>query len=302
MSISHSARPGHEAPDLDWRVNAFRSDLAAEHLRGRIEVPRFVAGEPAQVACGLLDLRRAPDAESPLDSQLLAGEAVTVYERNDGWAWLQNHTDDYVGYARVDGLSEGEAATTHRVDVLRSFVYPAPDLKRPPLDVLSFGATVRVIDQDGRFSLTAAGNWIYSRHLVPRDQPAPDYVATACQFLGIPYLWGGRSSLGLDCSALVQLALARAEISAPRDSDQQALALGRDVATDFERPELRRGDLVFWPGHVAIALDGEQVVHTNALAMLTTVEALGPITERVRAESGRGITAIRRLGTAGDDD
>lgn len=290
--------------ELDRRRHAYRTDLAAESLAGRVEAARFVKGTPAQVAAGLLDLRREPRPDAPLDSQLLAGETVTLFDQKDGWAWVQNGTDGYVGYVPSAGLSRRVVPATHQVAVLRTFVYPKPDLKAPPLDVLSMTGRVAVIDEENRFSRVGRDNadgeageaWVYSRHLVPLDDKAPDYVATALQFLGLPYLWGGRGSLGLDCSALLQIPLARAGIPCPRDSDMQAAELGLPVQTDLDAPELRRGDFIFWPGHVAIALERDKVVHAHADAMLVTTETVAPITERVKAESGgRGVLAVRRL-------
>ncbi|MFQ5467571.1 MAG: C40 family peptidase [Kiloniellaceae bacterium] len=284
---------------LDPRLNAYRSDLAAASLEGRIEAARFVTGRPAQVACGVADLRRAPAPTAPLDSQLLFGETVTVYDRAGGWAWVQNGTDDYVGYVSAVALAAQVAPATHTVGVPRTFLYPEPDLKAPPLDALSLMSRVSVTGQQARFAEIAVGatrGWVYAAHLAAPGQEALDYVATALAFLGVPYLWGGRSSLGLDCSALVQLALARAGQPCPRDTAAQAGALGEAIEWRPGQSVPRRGDLVFFPGHVAIALDGSRVVHTNAGAMLTAIESLAGLEARVKDETGgTGITGLRRL-------
>ncbi len=283
---------------LDPRLHAFRPDLAARNLSGRIEARRFVAGSPAQVRRGTADLRRAPAADAPLDSQLLFGEAVTCYETKDGWAWVQNRSDGYVGYVEAGALTEEVAVPSHRVSVLRSFLYAEPDLKAPTLDCLSVTSPVAAVAERDGFSEIAGGGWIYGRHLEPLDAVAPDYVAGALQFLGVPYLWGGRSSLGLDCSALIQLVLARAGIACPRDSDMQAAELGERVAQGRPERPLRRGDLIFMPGHAVIALDEEQVVHANAHDMLVAIEPLAPVIARVAEESGRPaeatVDAVRR--------
>lgn len=279
---------------LDPRLHAFRPDLAAGHLKGRVEAARFVVGERRQVARGITDLRREPAAEAELNSQLLGGEVVTLYDQADGWAWVQNMTDGYVGYVPLETLSAEVRQPSHVVAVLRSFVYPQADLKTPVLDCLSMTAAVAVVREIDGFSELAGGGWVYQRHLAPLDEVAPDYVATALRFLGVPYLWGGRSSLGLDCSALVQIALNRAGRPCPRDSDMQAESLGEARPPDAE-PE--RGDLIYLPDHVAIALDDWRVVHANALDMLVAIEPLADLVARFETECGLGITAVRRPAT-----
>lgn len=272
---------------LDPRLHAYRADLAALPLRGKVESARFVAGARARIGRGVIDLRRAPAKDAPLDSQLLYGESVLCYERKDGWAWVQNECDGYVGYVAADSLIETGSGPSHRVAVLHSFVYPEPDLKSAVLDSLPMTAAVAVTRERNGFSALPDGGWVFSRHLEPLDSVTPDYVATAQAFLGTPYLWGGRSSIGLDCSALIQLALARAGIAAPRDSDQQAESLGDLVSESLPSSGLRRGDLVFMPGHIAIAMNETEVLHANAGAMLVTVEPLRAVQERLGREYGR---------------
>lgn len=272
------------------RLNAYRPSLADARLEGRVEAARFVTGQRRQVTWGIANLRREPRIEAVLDSQLLFGETVLVFDEAKGWAWVQNETDGYVGYAPAASLGSDLSEASHRLCVPRSFLYPKPDLKSPPLDVLSLGARLAVLGSEGAFS-EVAGGWVHRTHLTAFDEPVPDYVETAKAFLEVPYLWGGRSSLGLDCSALVQLALDRAGIACLRDSGQQEATLG--VARPLDRPP-ERGDLVYFPDHVAIALDAEQVIHATAYDMLTTIEPLSDLVARSVTVSGKGITAIRR--------
>jgi cell wall-associated NlpC family hydrolase len=284
--------------NLNPRLNAYRPDLADVSLEGRVAAERFTAGRPAQVAHGVAALRRSPAAEAPQDTQLLSGEAVTVFDEAEGWAWVQNRSDGYVGYVVSAALGEARAAT-HGVQVLRSFLFPGPDLKLPPRDALTMTGRVAVTDTAGAYSQVAFGGqvgWVYSRHLAPDGEVETDYVATALQFLGVPYLWGGKASDGLDCSGLVQVALARAGIPCPRDSDTQATSLGAALPWQPDRTELQRGDLIYFPGHVAIALDAAQVVNANAHAMMVSIEPLAELEARVKEESGgTGVTAVRRL-------
>ena len=280
---------------LDPRLNAFRSDLAAASLEGQVQASRFVEGRPGIVRRGVADLCREPREGARLDSQLLFGEAIRSFEERDGWAWVQSESDGYVGYIRADALALGAQETaSHRVAVLATHLYPEPDLKAPALDGLTLGARIAVQAERKGFS-EVAGGWAVSRHLWPMERHEPDYVQSALAFLGLPYLWGGRSSFGLDCSALVQLALDQAGIPCRRDSDQQAASIGTAVSD----AALRRGDLIYMPGHVVIALDETQVVNANAHHMMVSVEPLADVVGRVAEESGRApeqaIDVIRRL-------
>jgi cell wall-associated NlpC family hydrolase len=280
--------------DLDPRLHPLRDDLAGAELKGRVERPRFAEARPAQVAIGMVDLRRAPAPDAMLVSQLFHGDEVRVYETKDGWAWLQHAGDGYVGYAEAAALRDDVETLSHWVRVPRSLVFPAPDEKLPPLDALPLTATVRVVSQRDNYSEVAWGagsGWVPSRHLAPNGEIVEDFVATALAFIGVPYLWGGRSSLGLDCSGLVQVALKAAGTACLRDSDMQEASLGEPRPLD--QPAVR-GDLFYMPGHVAIALDAWRVVNANAHDMMTSIEPLEDLVARVQAESGKGVTAIRR--------
>jgi cell wall-associated NlpC family hydrolase len=279
---------------LDPFLHPIRDDLAGEELKGVVERPRFAAARPAQVAVGTLDLRRAPASDAPLDTQLFHGDEVRVYETADGWAWLQNAADGYVGYAGAAALQDEIETASHWVRVPRTFVFPTPDEKRPPLDALAMTARVRVLSQEGRYSEVAWGaetGWVPSGHLLPVGETVEDFVSTALAFIGVPYLLGGRTSLGLDCSGLVQVALAAAGIACLRDSYMQEASLGQPRPLD-EPPV--RGDLLFMAGHVAIALDAWRVLHANAHDMTTAIEPLDELVARVRARDGQGLSAIRR--------
>ncbi len=287
-------------PKLDPRVNCYRDDLAASYLQGKIEGRRFVAGRRAQVvSCGAA-LRRHPASQSPLDSQLLAGETVQVYDEAEGYAWVQSEMDGYVGYAESRSFSEEVAEVTHCLSVIRSFVYPEPDIKTPPETVLSMAAQVAVVEVKQRFSRISTGGWVYSDHLMPIDSHEPDFVATALKFLETPYLWGGKGCQGIDCSGLVQVALMRSGQACPRDTYMQAKALGMEIPGENGNLSMRRGDLIYWPGHVAIVLDQDRVVHASGHHMFVTIEPWRDVDARVRAETRekgeeQGISVLRRL-------
>lgn len=252
-------------------------------------------GRAMRVAAASVPLRREPRPDAPLDTEALRGDPVTVYGEEEGWAWGQLHADGYVGYLPAQGLAAdpGEAPT-HRVRALRTFVYPGPDLKLPPADFLSLGAGVTVAERSGAYAGIGDG-WVWAAHLREADAPEPDWVAVAERFSGTPYLWGGRTSLGLDCSGLVQAALAAAGVAAPRDSHQQEAALGQALPFALDLTGLRRGDLVFWRGHVGIMRDASTLLHANGHHMMVAAEPLAVAAERIARTSFGAITSIRRL-------
>lgn len=276
---------------LDPRTNPFRPEIAAKHLQGQVEAKRFVEGKRHQVIEPVATLRRAPSHDARLDSEALLGERVMVYETTDeGWAWGQLETDGYVGWLSANALGAVGATPTHQVAVPRAFAFAGPDIRLPPAAALPMGARIAVTRQDERFAVTALGWHIPEVYLTPAKTRRPDFVAVAERFVGTPYLWGGKTSLGLDCSALVQVSLQAAGKSCPRDSDMQELALGKLSSL----ASLRRGDLVFWKGHVAIALDPETLIHANAHHMTVAVEPSDDAIKRIKA-AGSEVTSVRRI-------
>ena len=289
----------------DHRVTPYRPDLAAASLRGIIDRPRYADGMPLRASRGAVAMTNRPDAAAPKVSELLYGERFVAYEREGAWAWGQNQTDDYVGYVPAVGLVEDDAPATHRIAALRAFVFPEPNLKTPPQDVLGLGAQVAVGERIADYAQLVTGGWVATAVLAPLTAADADPVAVAELLLNVPYLWGGRTPIGLDCSGLVQLALSEAGLEAPRDSDLQEQALGSPLPAtsigeggsfDEARSVVRRGDLVFFPGHVGIMADDRRLIHANATAMAVTCDPLAEVAERIRQVEGIGITSVRRLG------
>ena len=279
---------------FDRRLTPARPDLAADFLRGKVEASAFVAGRKRRVTAASAALRHAPSSDAALDSEALHGEAVTVYESRGGWAWGQIAADGYVGY--LDAASLGDwAASTHRVRVPRTFVYPGASIKLPVAFALSLNATVSVVDMRGDFAVLAGGRCIWAAHLAPLGSTEADFVAVAESLLHVPYLWGGKTSRGLDCSGLVQMALAAAGINAPRDSDMQEQALGAPLPVDPALSGLRRGDLIFWKGHAGIMQDSATLLHANGHHMMVASEPLRAARDRVAAKSFGEITSMRRM-------
>jgi cell wall-associated NlpC family hydrolase len=282
---------------LDKRLHVFREDLADERLRGRVASGRFVSGRPARVGVAVADMRAAPDPSAGLNTQLLLGDDLRVFEEGPEWAWAQAARDGYVGYLARSAIAAAGGEPTYAIRVPRTFVYPDADLKLPRKACLSMGSRVsvdRFAETRGtRYAVLASGEALIAAHLRPADDHAADYVAVAEQLLFTPYLWGGSSAFGIDCSSLVQLSMRMAGRAAPRDSDMQAAGLGEPFDPGKDLAGLRRGDLVFWKGHVAIMLDGQDIIHANGHTMMVSRERLSDAVERIAYLYG-GPTAFRR--------
>ena len=276
---------------LDPRIHPFRPELAAKYLQGQVEAVRFVEGARRELIEPITALRRLPSHDAQQVTEALIGERIIVYETNEeGWAWGQLESDGYVGWLSANALAAPGPEPTHKVTALRALGFPGADIKLPPLMALPMAARVAIARQDERFAVTTTGLHLPAVHLAPIKARQADFVAVAEKFLATPYLWGGKTSLGIDCSGLVQVALQAAGQACPRDSDMQELALGKPSTL----AGLRRGDLVFWKGHVAIARDGETLVHANAFHMAVAIEPAAEAIARIKA-AGSEVTSVKRL-------
>ncbi|MGX9180447.1 C40 family peptidase [Mesorhizobium sp. BHbdii] len=281
----------------DARLHAFRSDLADAKLKGEVAADRFVAGRPARISAAVADIRNEPRPDAGVNTQLLFGDDVLVFEDAEGWAWIQAERDGYVGYVADSALGGRDHAPTHLVSVPRTFLYPGPDLRLPLSGQLSMGSAVRVAGaaetRGTHYALLPSGEAVISGHIRPVAEAAPDYVAVAEMFLGTPYLWGGASGFGIDCSGLVQLAMHMAGRQVLRDSDMQATTIGEALEPGPDFAGLQRGDLVFWKGHVAIMIDPETMIHANGHTMLVSREGFKEAVARIGYLYG-GPTGFRR--------
>jgi cell wall-associated NlpC family hydrolase len=294
-SASAGTPPPLPPPALDTRRHAVRPDLAALSLRGQVDAPRYATGIVRQVARPAVPLRREPNPTLGLENEILYGELVKVYDEAEGWAWVQLERDRYVGYVPSVALTAEIMPPTHRVNALGTFIYPAPDIKTPPVMHLPLNADVRVAEWSERFCRLERGGFVVTRHLNEHARFERDFVDIAERMIGSPYLWGGRTRIGIDCSGLVQVALEAAGIPAPRDTDMQVAELGHPIAIPQELDGLQRGDLVFWKGHVGIMSDALMLVHANAYHMAVAAETLPEAADRIDKQASSAIVAIRRL-------
>jgi cell wall-associated NlpC family hydrolase len=265
-----------------------RPDLASADLEGIVRAARYARPLALRCTAAVTAVRRVPAPDGEQLDQLLFGEAFAVLDQADGWAWGQARRDGYVGFVARAALDEAGPRPTHRVSALRAYAFAAPDLKSPASGPLSINSLVAAGPSRERFVMAEGLGWVLEHQLAPIGRFETDFVAVAERFVGAGYLWGGREAQGLDCSGLVQQAMFACGRSCPRDTDQQQ-ALGAPVAAEA----LRRGDLVFWPGHVAVMVDPLRIVHASGHHGTVVVEPLAEAIARIEA-AGAGRPAAHR--------
>ncbi len=271
-----------------------RGDLAAAHLKGQVKADRFVEPVDMQVTACVTAIRREPRDDGAMETQTLFGEVFAVLEEKDGWAWGFSRHDGYVGHVDMAALSSPVSRPTHRVSALRTYLFSEPDLKSAAYGLLSMNAKITAGDTHGRFVSANGRGWVFEGHIVPADHAAPDFVSAAERFLGAPYQWGGKESLGLDCSGLVQTSLEAAGIAVLRDTRMQEAEFAERFTVIAADAPLLRGDIIFWAGHVGIMVDAANILHANAHFMETVIEPLSETTRRA-VDNDSPVTSVIRL-------
>jgi cell wall-associated NlpC family hydrolase len=275
---------------FDPRVTPLRDGIAARALEGLVPAEVYLDPQPMSCVAPAAGVFRAPDAASEQMDQLLFGEPFEVLEEEGAFVFGQARRDGYCGFVEAARLAPRGPAPTHRVAAIRTYVFAEPSIKSKAWGPISINALVRVEAQEGRLAKLAGAGWVTAAHLAPIGTAETDWASVAERFLGAPYLWGGRESLGLDCSGLIQAALFACGRACARDTDQQE-RMGRAI----DRAEFGRGDLVFWKGHVAMGLDAGRIIHANGHHMAVAIEPLDEALERIRANSYGEATSFRRL-------
>ncbi len=265
-----------------------RRDVADISLADRVFAPHYARPLDQGCMAANVAIRSAPSENAAAVSELLRGEIFAVVDCSGAWAWGYGRHDNYVGYVPVAALGAATIAS-HVVAQPAALVFIEPNIKAPIVERLPMGARLAIDGIEGDF-LRAANGFVHKRHVVATAEVAEDFVAVAERLIGTPYRWGGRSGDGIDCSGLVQLALAFAHIDCPRDSDQQREAVGEAVA---EHAVARRGDLIFLPGHVGIMTDATTLLHANAWWIAVAREPLADVL--ARQPEGGDIIARRRI-------
>lgn len=274
---------------LDTRVNAYRGDIADVALAGTLFAPHYAAPMLRSAAVAAM-MRSAPRADAEAVSQILPGESFAILDIAGGWAWGYSLHDHYVGYLPEAALGD-PVDPSHRVIAREAILFAGPSIKSAAIGTLPFGANIAGAEAEN-FVETKAG-FIHKRHLAVVDAaPAADAVAIAELYLGAPYLWGGRGDGGIDCSGLVQMALAATGIAAPRDTDQQRADTGEALP---EEARLRRGDIVHFPGHVGLMANETDLIHANAFWMGVVIEPLSDVVDRLLPHHDRPILSRRRI-------
>lgn len=289
--VNRQVRLGGTAPGLDPRDHVFRPDLADIALADRVAAAHYAELVTLHCIADRTPMRAHPGKSATAVSELLHGEAFAAFELSGGWAWGQSLHDGYVGYVAESALGMAKIVPTHRITAADALLFSAADIKSPLVMALPMNARISVTGQSGNFQAIGDIGFVHSRHIAALDDRLSDPVGIAHEFLGTPYLWGGRTRRGIDCSGLIQAVLMACGHACPRDTDQQRKALGIDT----DPAEIRRGDIIFFPGHVGMMASATDLLHANAFWMNTVIEPLADVIARLRPDHAEPVLAVRRL-------
>ncbi|MFK7901215.1 MAG: NlpC/P60 family protein [Nitratireductor sp.] len=275
---------------LDKRLNLYSNELADKRLEGQVEAEKFIIGASGRIVSFFADIMSEPDEKAGLQTQILFGENVNIFESTNGWSWIQCVRDGFVGWTKSANVSVGFKGASHWVKVPRTFLYSQPDMKKPRIGYRSLASRLTVVGEEEvrgtKYNILEGGEAVIADHLWPVTQFAKDYVSIAETLIHTPYLWGGASAFGIDCSGLVQIALRMSGVDVLRDSDMQAATIGEPIDATKDWSNMLRGDLIFWKGHVGICQgknkEGRQfLLHANGYSMSVISEPLDQAITRI---------------------
>jgi cell wall-associated NlpC family hydrolase len=286
--------------EMDPRLTPAGPSLALSSLKGKVSSETFTDGIQATIIHPNVSIKANPAPNAANVSEMLFGEHLTVIKASDGWAWIQANLDDYVGFVPVAAYTNKSLTPTHRVSEPLTHLYGSSDMKLPALMPLPMGSQVQVkgsidkgfVEVTNSYSGDNTSGWIYESHLSPLNTKPKNFTDVAEKFLGSPYLWGGRTMAGIDCSALVQMAAIMASIPCPRDTDMQLAAFKNDIRGD---EPLKRGDVLFFHGHVVIMVDEKNIIHANGFVMKVMIEPLADLIERQKKIHSDPVIGRKRL-------
>ena len=273
---------------MDPRLTPANEIVACSSLRGKIKHSNFIEGKNYQINVPFVDLLSTPDGKR--NRQLIYGSKVKYFSAAKGWAFIQNTYDNYVGYVPESTIAS-ETQKTHIVIAPLAHVFVEPNIKSKNIEILPLAARVSGEVIENGFLETELG-WISVSQLKRKTELSKDPVEVSKLLQNAPYLWGGNTTLGIDCSGLIQISLLLCGIDCPGDSDQQMNTLGKNI--DIGSPR-KKGDILFWKGHVAWVVNERQILHANAYHMATVIEEANEAIERIRKQDNNNLIAHKRL-------
>jgi len=255
---------------------------------------KFFTGQRLKIIDNYTPIKCSPNIDSETMSEALYGENFILKKTFKNWLFGKLESDNYEGFISINSISTEDYKHTHYVSELRTYMYSKPDIKSVTTGILSINSLITVVDEVRGFSKLNNDSYVFTRHIDLKSKKNNNYIDTAIKFTNTPYKWGGRTSFGIDCSGLVQLSLMNSGYECPRDSELQKQVLGKNIPLETCFNNLKKGDLIFWEGHVGIMVSDKNIIHANSFSMDTRIEKLTDVDSRISQNSNK-ICEIKRI-------